>query len=135
MNLSNVMVEVAERLDTITGLRVAAQPGQKVQPPGAIVTYPESFTFDATCGRGADRAKIHVFVLVGRATARTAREEMGEFTDGAGDRSVKAVLESGTYTSFHTIRVEGGEIDTVKEGDVDYLACDFTLDIFGAGSA
>jgi hypothetical protein len=55
--------------------------------------------------------------------------------DGSGASSVKAVLESGTYTAFEAVRVTGGEFDTVTIGGTDYLAVAFDLDIVGRGSS
>lgn len=134
MNLASVMDQIATRLTTITGLRVFAWPPGTVTPPAAVVGYPSGYTYDETYGRGMDRLNIPVVIVVGRATERTARDALGAFVDGSGASSVKAVLEAGTYTAFHTVRVQSVEFDIYQLGAVDYLAAIFDLDIAGSGS-
>jgi hypothetical protein len=134
VNLANVMQAVSDRLDTIAGLRCFGYPPGTVSPPAAIVSYPDHLTFDETYGRGMDRLTLPVVVVVGRPTDRSTRDRLTAYCDGSGTSSVKAVLESGTYTAFDVIRVTGIEFDTVSIAAVDYLAAIFDLDIAGHGS-
>jgi hypothetical protein len=105
-----------------------------VTPPAAIVSYPQAYTFDATYGRGMDRLSLPVVVVVGRPTERQTRDNLAVYCNGSGAKSVKAVVESGTYTAFHMVRVEDIEFDVVSIAGTDYMAAVFTLDIAGAGS-
>lgn len=135
MNLADVMDAIANRVDTISGLRVHAHPPGKVTPPAAVVAYPEAYTYDATYGRGMDRLTLPLVVVVGKATDRSARDDLGAYVDGSGSRSVKTVLESGTYTVFDTVTVTSVDFDVVTIGGTDYLAALFDLDIAGSGSS
>ena len=134
MNLADVMDEVAAKLDTIAGLRCFAYPADAVQPPAAIVSYPETITFDETYGRGMDRLTLPVVVVVGKPTDRSSRDALAAYCHGSGARSVKAVVEAGTYTAFDTVRVTSIEFDVVVIAGTDYLAALFDLDVAGAGS-
>lgn len=134
MDLGNVMDEISTRLDTIAGLRCFAYPPPTVVPPAAIVSYPETLTFDETYGRGMDRLSLPVVVVVGRPTDRATRDNLSLYCDGSGASSVKAVVESGTYAAFHTVRVEDIEFDVVTIAAVDYMAAIFSLDIAGSGA-
>lgn len=135
MNLASVMDEVATKLGTITGLRVFAYPPPAVTPPAAVVSYPDSYTYDETYGRGMDRLMLPVVVVVGKATDRTARDAIATYVNGSGTGSVKAGLETGPYTAFHTLRVVSVEFDVVTIAGTEYLAGLFDLDITGQGSA
>ena len=135
MNLANVMEAISDRLDTIAGLRCFAYPPGTVTPPAAIVSYPEDITFDETYGRGMDRMSLPVVLVVGKVSDRTARDRLGAYCNGTGASSVKAVLESGTYSAFHTVRVASIEFDVVSIAGVDYIAALFTLDIAGSGTS
>jgi hypothetical protein len=73
--------------------------------------------------------------VVGKATDRTARDRIYAYAAPTGASSVKAVLESGTYNSFHTIRVTECEFDVISIAGVDYIAAVFTLDIAGQGTS
>ncbi len=134
MDLAAVMDEVGDQLDTITGLRVHRHPPDSVQVPAAVVTYPETYSYDETMGRGMDRMTLQVVVMVGKVSARTARDRLARYLNGAGARSVKAVVEAHAYTSCDTVRVEGAEIDIVSMSGVEHLAATFTIDIAGTGA-
>jgi hypothetical protein len=136
MNLADVMDEVATQLDTIAGLRVFAFPPDSLSPPSGWMAYPEEYTYDSTYGRGMDRiSNLGVVIVVGKVSDRSARDQLGEYADGSGSKSVKAVLEAGAYTAFDTIRVASVIFDVYTVASTDYLAALFTLDIAGQGSA
>lgn len=134
MIVADVMQALADRLDTIAGLRVYAHPPEAINPPAAVVSYPDSIDYDQTYGRGMDRMQVPVVVLVKKLSARVARDDLTRFVDGTGPASVKAVLESGTYTAFHTIRVSTATVDVVEVAGIDYLAVTFMADITGSGA-
>ena len=142
MNLVDVMDDLAARLNTIEGLRVYAFPPDNVQPPAAVVNYPEAITYDGTFGRGMDRMTLPVMVMVGRASDRASRDQIAPYVEGSGVKSIKAVLEYEPaevdpiepYTAFDTVRVQGAEFDMVSVGDVPFLAATFSLDIAGQGA-
>ena len=133
MDLALVMDELAARLATIEGLRVHAQPIGSVTPPAAVVVYPEEVTFDATYGRGMDRMRLPIVVVVGRPYDRSTRDALAGYCAGSGAQSVKAVIESGAYLAFDAVRVENIDFDVVPIGAIDYMAALFTLDIGGQG--
>jgi hypothetical protein len=81
-----------------------------------------------------DRMSLPVVIVVGRPTDRSTRDLLGVYCNGTGPSSVKAVLESGTYTALHTLRVEEIKFDVASIAGVDYMAALFTLDIAGSGS-
>jgi hypothetical protein len=134
MNLNAVMDEIGVRLGAITGLNVFDYPAPTVTPPAAILSYPDRIDYDLTYGRGMDFiVDLPLIIVDGKANAREARDRIAAYVAGTGPRSVKALLESGTYASFHEIRVTKAEFDVVKIGAVDYIAAIFTLDIAGQG--
>ena len=134
MFLNDVMDAISTRLDSIGGLRCFAYPPGTVVPPAAVVSYPEQITFDETYGRGMDRMSLPVFVVVGRPTDRSTRDLMSKYCNGSGSSSIKAVLESGTYTAFDVVRVEDIKFDVWNLGGTDYMTAEFTLDIAGQGA-
>lgn len=134
MNIAAVMDAVSTRLSTIAGLRCHAHPVGSVTPPAAVVSYPDEYKYDETYGRGMDRMTLPVVLVVGKVVDRSARNALSAYAAGAGLSSVKRVLESGTYSAFHTIRVSEAEFDVVSIAAVDYIAATFGLDIAGQGS-
>lgn len=134
MNIADVMDQIGDRLDTITGLRVHRYPPGAITPPAAFVEFPEDYTFDATYGRGMDRLTLPVSLAISPKWSKAARDLLAGYLSGSGDSSVKAVLESGTYTAFHTVRVTSAVIEGLVIGDVTYMGITFELDIAGPGS-
>lgn len=134
MRLANVMDEIGTRLRSIPGLRVWDWPAGSISPPAAVVSYPDSYKPHTTYARGADTMTVPVVVLVGRADERSARDQLSEYVDGSGARSLIAVLESGSYTAFDTLTVSNIEFDVVRMGETDYLAALFACDIVGSGA-
>ena len=133
MMLNEVMDAISTRLDSIGGLRLFF-PGEAISPPAAVVLYPETVTFDATYVRGMDRMSLPVSVVVGKVSDRSALKQLSEYCNGSGAKSVKAVLESGTYDAFDTVRVESIDFDYVTHGGALLVEAMFTLDIAGQGA-
>lgn len=134
MNLKDVMDQVAAQVDTITDLRVYPFPPDALAPPAAVVSWPETYDYDATYQRGMDRLTLPVVLVVGKPNDRSTVERLGAYADGNGPKSVKAVVEAGTYTAFEAVRVMSVEFDVVTIGGTDYMAALFSLDIVGKGA-
>ena len=135
MNLADVMDQVGERADTIAGLRVFRYPPPKLTPPGAWVDYPDTVEFDQTYGRGLDRMTLPFVVVVGKVSDRAAQNQLGAYCDGDGEKSIKAVLESGSYTAFDELHVRKIEFDPMTVAANVYMGALFTLDISGKGTS
>jgi hypothetical protein len=135
MNLAAVMDDLGLALETVPELRVAPYWTDRINPPMAIVGWPEPLTFDATFGRGSDRTEIPVYVAVGRNDARSARDRLARYADGSGEHSVKAAVESHEATSYDSARVIRVEFDVLTVASVDYLAATFYVDLVGRGAA
>lgn len=134
MILADVMDQIGDRLDTITGLRVFRYPPDSVTPPAAIVSYPDEIVFDETYGRGMDRMTLPVVIVVGKVSDRTSKDRLTAYANGSGTSSVKGVIEGGTYTAFDTVRISRAEFDVVSINSTDYVAGLFDLDIAGQGA-
>lgn len=135
MDVALSMEQLAVRLKTIEGLRAFGYPipTAQVGEGNAIVGYPDDYTFDSTYQRGADDLTLPIILIVGNPYQRTTRDRLGEYIAGSGPKSIKAVVESGEYTAFRTVRVPSVDIDFVSIGAVDYLAAIFPAVISGEG--
>lgn len=134
MDLAAVMTELAARLRTIGEFRsVFDYPPDAISPPAAVVSWPDTVTYDQTYRRGMDRMTVPVVVLVAKPSGKAARDQLAPFMRSSGSTSVKEVLESGEYTTCHTVTVTGAEIDVVSVAAVEYLGAVFNVDIAGQG--
>jgi len=132
MNLAAVMDEIAAQIRTMEP-RTLAYPPDVIQPPTIIVSYPETYTYDETFGRGMDRLTIPVVVLVGKVSDRASRDQLAAYVDGSGPKSIKAVVEDddAPYTAFDSVRVTGVEFDVVSVAGVPHMAGTLSLDVAG----
>lgn len=137
MSLAAVMGELADRLDTVPLLNVYQGWPSKVVPPAAIVAYPTRIEHDQTyhgaTHRGPDKYELPVVVVVARMPDEKALPDLDGYASGSGARSVKAVLESGAYTTFEpgTLHVGDAEFDVFRFAGVDYLAVVFGVSLMG----
>lgn len=134
MNLANIVAELASRLNDIDDLRVYPYPPDSISDPAGVFPVPDDIMYDVTYGRGMDRITLPLLLLIGKASDRTIFTRISPYVSGSGASSVKAVLESGTYTALHTVVVKRCQFDVITWAQTDYLAAIFTLDIAGAGA-
>lgn len=134
MNLADVMQQLADRADTIPGLRCFAYPPNKITPPAFEVDLPERVNFDGTYGRGLDFIRLTANVLVSRANDRASVVEIVPYIAGSGPKSIKEVLESGEYTAMDVVHIPECEFAIFPVAGNTYLGAQFTIDITGSGA-
>lgn len=135
MIIDDVADELVTRLRTISGLRVYKGAPGSVSTPAAVVFLPGEETFSLTYNRGMDHLVWPILVLAGKVDDSTVVKRLGNYLDGAGAKSVKQVLETGTYTSFDAIFVASASTDPETWGDTSYAGALFTVNIYGRGSS
>jgi hypothetical protein len=134
MNLDAVMDEAATVLTEITGLRVFGYPEATITPPAGYVSYPQSVDFDETYGRGEDRfTDLPMVLLAGDPTQSRTRDTISAWASGDGPQSVKAHMESHTWTSCDDLTVTSCEFDVETIAGVPYLAAMFKATVVGSG--
>lgn len=131
IDVSTVMDGLGVRLATISGLRVFDFAADSFSPPAALVGLPDTVEYDLTMVRGADRAAFQVYVLVGKVSDRSARDQLAAYMAGTGSSSVKAAIEAGETLggAAHTTRVTGASVATVTSAGVEFLAAIFDVDV------
>lgn len=135
MDLSAVMSELGARMRTLTGIKQSHDfpPDSCPVLPAAVVGYPDTLDFDESYDRGLDSITLPVYVVLGSVDDKATHDAMGAFCDGSGAGSVKQHLESGTYTSFHTIRVASVDFGYDTEDGAPVLLARFDVEITGSG--
>lgn len=133
MDINAVMEQVGDRLAMIQGLRVHKEPPGTVNPPAAVVVFPD-ITFDLTYRRGMDTLSMPVVLVISKAVDRVSRQQVTPYVSGSGVKSIKAVLESATYSAFDVVQVASVEFGVAPIGAVEYLTATFTLTIAGKGA-
>lgn len=128
MDAKAIREQLAARLDTIAGLQVWAYPPDGVTAPAVIVT-PMRGNYDLATD-GSAEGTWGLWLAAGRPGDQSAHELLDALISTTGAQSVKAVLESGTYTAMDYVRVvDWDEEVDFTSGGVTYLAALLTLDI------
>jgi len=133
MDLNDVVDELVTQLRTIDPLRVHSEPPGTVNPPAAVISWPD-VQFDGTYGRGMDTLTLPLVLVVGKTSERISRKTVNAYVNGSGPKSVKDVLEAGTYTAFDFVRVTSVNFAVDTLGGVEFLAAVFSLEITGSGA-
>lgn len=129
--LTDVQSGVATALRTIPGLRVYEFPSDRIEPPAAILSLPET-AYDVTLNGRSDHWLYQIWVLVSRADDESAFREMTEYVESEGLKSIRQAIESD--------RTLGGACDTsavvrarplfTTMAGTEYLTAEFTLEVY-----
>lgn len=131
INVSTVMDGLGVRLATISGLRVFDFVPDSFSPPAAIISLPGTVEYDLTMARGADRGSFQVYLLVGKVSDRSARDQLAAYLAGTGSLSVKAAVEAGKTLggAAQSTRVTSASVQVVSSAGTDFLAAVFDVDV------
>jgi hypothetical protein len=133
MNAETVAQQLADQLGTILSGRSTPYAPDTINPPAGYVFGPET-TYHQSYTSGLTRLKVSVTVVVARTPLDVAHKALAGYTSDTGATSVKACLESGTYTAFDTLVVVRSTVGDVTIGGTTYKGAQFDLDITGSGA-
>jgi hypothetical protein len=133
MNVETVTQQLADQLGTVLNGRSTPYAPDTLSPPAGYVFGPES-TPHQSYSNGLTRLKVSVTVAVARDPLSVAWKALAGYISDTGASSVKACLESGTYTAFDTIVVVRSTVGDVTIGGTTYKGAQFDLDITGSGA-
>lgn len=135
MIVLDVMQELESRLRSIPKMNTYDHVPDAPAVPCGLVALPDRIMFDKTYGRGSDAMDLEVTVLIGRTPINAASRNITRYADPTGEHSVKWALEKDMdgYQSCDDVQVVTAAFDIVRHGQVDYLACIFSVHIEGSG--
>jgi hypothetical protein len=133
MNIDDVMQQIADQADTIVGLQCFPYPPDKIVPPTFEVGLPAPINFDEEYDEGSDGLVFPAAVWVGRKQDRSSVANIAPYVATSGAQSIKAVLESGTYTAFETLHIPTVEFVIAPIAGIEYLGAQYTIEITGPG--
>lgn len=132
MDLDAVMNALGDALTAIDDLNVYPFNTSSLVAPAAVVGLPEVVEYDQTMGRGSDRARVPLWLVVCNVDDLTAVTAINSYLSATGDNSIKAAVEADTTLggAADTIRVVDATPETIVIGGVEYLAAMFTIDVW-----
>lgn len=131
MTLNAVRAGLAARFSTITGLRVLDAMPQRLDPPQAFIG---SMSRDpARTFEGTSTSTWDVFVCISSVELARNLELLDEYADSTGSKSVEAAISADPDlgSSAHSaVLTQVQSPVTVEVGGVQYLAAQFTVEVF-----
>ena len=129
INVSLVMQAIADELVSAGVVENAyGWPVKQARPVCAIVGYPDALEFDATFGRGSDKATFPVYIVCGAVHDQSTRDVISGYITGA--TGVKDALDGDLSGAVQTARVTDCTIDTLTLAGVEYLAARFLIEVY-----
>lgn len=129
INLAAVMDAIA---DTITGAgvmdRAYAWPAETVSAPCAVVGYPGDIEFDVAYNRASDQATFPVWLIVGKASDRSARDAVSALITGA--TGIKEAIDGTLGGAVQTARLTTLRVEEVTVNGVAYLAAVAQIEVY-----
>ena len=114
MILGNVLDDIGARLNLIKGLHVHNFESDDINVPAAMLGLPNNIDYSRTYARGMDALDLEAYILVSSTEDRVRRNLITPYGDGAGQYSIKDMLENGEYSAFDTILVSNGRFTTIR---------------------
>ena len=122
---------IAERLNTIAGLRVYENIADSFQPPAAMITidtvdYHQAF-------RGGDSVyTFRISLMVGRTDDRTAQKKLDEYLSYSGNKSIRQAVEADPTLGGRveaSVVTSGGNIAAIQVNEATYLGVEFDVTV------
>lgn len=132
MAIAEIRKGLGTNLGTIRGLRVGETIPDNPNPPIAVIAL-GNVVYDGAFQGGLVTYNFTVSVIVGRVAEREAQRRLDTYIS-TGNGSIKEAIESDKSLggSAYDVRViEMTNIGAVQLGDATYLACDFTVAVYG----
>lgn len=134
MDLDDVAAALAERLETIPGLRVSSEVPQAVNPPVAVVGLGAG-TFDTLDHLG--KVEFGILVLLSSSNTKGAQKALRGYCAANGAQSIRAALESDAFELSlggngvgANVLVRGWSAPAVVTvGPTDYIGVEFNVDV------
>lgn len=132
MSVSLARAAIADALGAVNDLRVYSWVPDMVNPPAAVVLWPEGSIEHQAHGDDWEYT-INVQLIVARADSRAADAALDVLIAKTGSGSAYAALEAVTDpTGVDDITVTRiGDFGILSVGEIDYLACTMSVVVYG----
>jgi hypothetical protein len=121
------------RIETIPGLRAFDYQPDQVNPPFAFPTLDEIRYHQTGMGSGGVVMDFTITIVVGRASERTAQDELDKYTAFSGTQSIRAALEADRTlggVADDLIVNSSGNFTNLDANDTIYLTMDFNVTVY-----
>lgn len=129
--LRDLMTAIGDVMRAMDGLNVYDFPPDRIEPPAAVLSMPET-GYDVTLGGRNDQWTFPLWILIGKADDKAGHSEMLDYLEAEGDRSVRAALEADRTLNgaCDTLAIILAQPMYATIAGTEYLAIQFTLEVY-----
>ena len=131
-SLYDIKKGLADRLATVSGLRVAAQIPEQINPPVAVVSRAQ-VNYHRDMAGGTTEWTMQVQLIAGRMADRQAQRTIDAWLSWDGAKSVRNAIEAdGTLggAALDTIVTSADALTTFQIGDSEYIGVTLNVTVF-----
>ena len=132
--LAQVRADLATLLGGISGLEVDDKPRDRIEVPCVQVGLPETVSYEVTFGKAKAAYTIPIRLYASRYDPEEGTASLDSYILPTGSLSIKYAVEAAGATSgwdFCNVS-EAHDFGAYTIGDIDYLGCEFTVEIVTA---
>lgn len=124
---------IATNLGSIVGLRIASSIPEQINPPTAVV-YPAGapVEFHLASQNATSQFNFEVMIIVGRADARSAQDELDEYISTTGAKSALVAIELDRTlggAAFDCVARRVSSYGSTEINNIEYLAATIQVDV------
>lgn len=133
MSITAIRDGLETNLETVSGLRAYSEIPENPQVPCAVVQL-QTIEYDQAFQKGLVFYNFEITVIVGRFSVQQAQENLNDYADNSGAKSVKIALESdktlgGAAFDTHVTTMTGISALDLNDGN-NYLGMTFSVTVY-----
>ncbi len=133
MSITDIRNGLETNLETVAGLRAYSEIPENPQVPCAVVQL-QTIEYDQAFQKGLVFYNFEITVIVGRFSVQQAQENLNDYADNKGAKSVKTAIESdktlsGTAFDVHVTTMTGISALDLNDGN-NYLGMTFSVTVY-----
>ncbi len=130
MNITAIREGLETNIETISGFRAYSEIPENPQTPCAVVTL-SNIDYDQSFQKGLTLFTFTVTVIVSRFSVVQAQQNLNDYANNSGDKSLKTAIESDKTLSGSAVDVRVLSMNSISALDLNdgnnYLGMDFSV--------
>jgi len=133
LSITGIRQGIEANLETISGFRAYSEIPENPQTPCAVVVL-QNIDYDQAFQRGLVVMQFQVTAIVSRFSAQQAQENLNDYADNSGSKSIKVAIESDKTLSGSAFDVQVSSMTGIGNIDLNdgnnYLSIDFSVTVY-----
>ena len=133
MNITDIRQGIEDNLETVSGLRAYSEIPDNPVTPCAVITL-NNISYDQAFQKGLTEFSFNITVIVGRFSVVQAQQNLNDYANNDGDKSIKTAIESDRSLSGSAVDVRVVSMDSISALDLNdgnnYLGMEFSVTVY-----